>query len=1168
MTTLLETRFCGCCEAPTSQAPADVWNRPGLSALAYRIGTFGAFRAAMLGEIAAQAELEFLTTRESDDYAITLIELFSAVGDVLTFYNERIANELYLRTARERDSVRRLVRLIGYQLRPGLASTAMLAFALDEHAQTRIKRGLKVMSIPGQDERPQTFEALEEILADARLNALPVYAPLLPFNAFHQGLDEAPLSGRPDVLSIGDRLLFFGLSTLEEKTVEGLAQARDGERVRFAPAVQAAGLWPDVARAVRLTRRLRFFGHNAPDSFQRFNLDPSVHPTKRWETVNAGDAGYQMNFSASARSYPLDSRYDDLRPGAQLVVDSGATGPARLRTAVVVATEDAPESLGLLQDTVTHVTLRHTIRGKPSATTVPGGNRFVVARNGAGAVMGLSPNFAGAQWSWEPAWDVSASDDPSVVHTAALRWDILARDAQGRLRHSIWSAGNWSAFHDWGGVLTSPAVPLVLAGGTLLAFVRGLDFALWVRELAPAVLNWQSLGGVLTSPPAVVSWGGSRIDVFVRGLDRGLWRKARSAGVWSDWEKLEGALAGAPAVASTAANRLDVVALDDAGALIHRRWSGTQWSDWRNLAGKASGEPAIVATGPDRIDVFVRGDDNQLWQIARTGGAWSPWISLGGNLASAPSVVVDVGTLHVYARGVDGSLVSRGWTASGWGQWGAWGEGIGPIAERRAARIFEVTTPDVEFRQYDYPKHIVGGRVLARLGDAPGLQGIDKGRSILLDDGHIRHLAKVTATQPAPASLGGTADHLRIDFEPPVPRAMGVTTLQGNVAQASHGETQPEDVLGNGDATQGFPRFRLSRTPLTYLPSAQDIKGVAQLEIRINGERWSEVPSLYARKPTERVYTARQDADGETAITFGDGRSGARVPSGAMNVKAHYRTGLGLAGRVKAGQLAIPLERPVGLRSVTNPLPAEGGADAETRDAARDAAPSTVRTFGRAVSLEDFAWLAMTSGLVGKAHATWVWQKLEKTVHLTVAGTGGARFSAASMKTLYGALTAARDPNRRLMLSNLVRVPIVVHAKILPAAAFAVDDVLAAARTALTDYFAFAAMPLGHAVYASDIYAALQGATGVQAVDLDLFHLKGHADLSAAERAVRAVTADAVQAHIRIFAARPTPADPALIDRYAKAAFEAGITPPVLAAEQAYLEDPLADLGLTLVEML
>ena len=72
----------------------------------------------MLETIAQEATLAGLTTRESDDYAITILELFAATSDVLTFYSERIANELFLRTARERDSLLRLTRLLGYRLRP------------------------------------------------------------------------------------------------------------------------------------------------------------------------------------------------------------------------------------------------------------------------------------------------------------------------------------------------------------------------------------------------------------------------------------------------------------------------------------------------------------------------------------------------------------------------------------------------------------------------------------------------------------------------------------------------------------------------------------------------------------------------------------------------------------------------------------------------------------------------------------------------------------------------------------------------------------------------------------------------------------------------------------------------------------------------------------------
>ena len=92
----------------------------------------------------------------------------------------------------------RLVRLIGYRLRPGLAATTMLSFSLDAGAETRIRRGLKVMSVPGQDEQPQTFETLEQIVAHADLNDTPVFAPPLPFEAFRQGSSAGPIVSRPD----------------------------------------------------------------------------------------------------------------------------------------------------------------------------------------------------------------------------------------------------------------------------------------------------------------------------------------------------------------------------------------------------------------------------------------------------------------------------------------------------------------------------------------------------------------------------------------------------------------------------------------------------------------------------------------------------------------------------------------------------------------------------------------------------------------------------------------------------------------------------------------------------------------------------------------------------------------------------------------------------------
>ena len=72
-----------------------------------------------------------LGTRDHDDFSIALLDAWAVAADVLAFYNERLANESYLRTARERISLQELGRLIGYRLRPGVAAETTLAFALE-----------------------------------------------------------------------------------------------------------------------------------------------------------------------------------------------------------------------------------------------------------------------------------------------------------------------------------------------------------------------------------------------------------------------------------------------------------------------------------------------------------------------------------------------------------------------------------------------------------------------------------------------------------------------------------------------------------------------------------------------------------------------------------------------------------------------------------------------------------------------------------------------------------------------------------------------------------------------------------------------------------------------------------------------------------------------------
>jgi hypothetical protein len=280
---------CCCCVGVTPLTPVDDSQPPGQPALALRVGTHGRFRQSMLADLADEPALENLTTRASDDPAIALLDSWAAVLDVLSFYQERIGNENYLRTATERRSVLELARAIGYELRPGVAASTWLAFTLETAPgaplETRIDIGARAQSVPGQDETAQTFETLEAIDAKVRWNALPVLAaePVPP----RMGLRTIYLAGTATRLQAGDALLIIGDERAKDPDNENWdfrrvarlrevlpADPSDPKDVGYTVVTLDRGLgkpWHGVhparsnPRCYALRARAHLFGHNAPD---------------------------------------------------------------------------------------------------------------------------------------------------------------------------------------------------------------------------------------------------------------------------------------------------------------------------------------------------------------------------------------------------------------------------------------------------------------------------------------------------------------------------------------------------------------------------------------------------------------------------------------------------------------------------------------------------------------------------------------------------------------------------------------------------------------------------------------------------------------------------------------------------------------------------------------
>src|SRR5262249_30433572 len=175
-----EEKLCGCCAGLTEQTPQLIDNRPALSSIEYRVGTYSTFRTSMLAPLSdpSLAPLALLPTRDSSDFSIALIDAWAVVLDILTFYQERFANEAFLRTAVDQRSVFELARLVGYVPSRGVAAYAVLAFTLSDApgspATVLIPAGTRVQSIPGPGQTPQVFETSDDLPAAISWNALPV----------------------------------------------------------------------------------------------------------------------------------------------------------------------------------------------------------------------------------------------------------------------------------------------------------------------------------------------------------------------------------------------------------------------------------------------------------------------------------------------------------------------------------------------------------------------------------------------------------------------------------------------------------------------------------------------------------------------------------------------------------------------------------------------------------------------------------------------------------------------------------------------------------------------------------------------------------------------------------------------------------------------------------
>lgn len=143
---------------------------PGLTDLPRQYVTFNDYRRLMLADIASKPVLKGWSGEVEHDLGVMLFDMWSYVLDVTQFYDEKIAEESYVRTAKRAVSTNRIVDLLGYKRKPALSSKVNLSVEIDGHDDITLKAGVRFRSEAFDDQPPQVFELISDVEVSPQFN--------------------------------------------------------------------------------------------------------------------------------------------------------------------------------------------------------------------------------------------------------------------------------------------------------------------------------------------------------------------------------------------------------------------------------------------------------------------------------------------------------------------------------------------------------------------------------------------------------------------------------------------------------------------------------------------------------------------------------------------------------------------------------------------------------------------------------------------------------------------------------------------------------------------------------------------------------------------------------------------------------------------------------------
>ncbi len=346
------------CPCTTAQDPQVISNPAGLADISYRVGDFTSFRRALLRPLPGEQAIDSWRPAPGD-LGLQVLEWWAYLADVLTFYNERYANECYLGTATQQGSIANLVALLGYRPAPGIAATGKLA-ALTPAGQSSgalaIPAGLSLSSTASPGIPSQTFEADSAMTFTGPSNVPAALPSDTELRHYRNGSPRSVLlAGRVTGVTAGDRLVLVKRSFAGKNDYWSLVKV-----AAVTPATDPAtgvintnvsftkGGWgptPPVPGPAGAAVRKPPPGEDATDyrllrpTATAAIIDPAVLSGGKRPPRHENPLGLSHSRPPKVRRVHLSAAVRAISPGDLVLFDHAAGHPAAL--AVVTATSEA-----------------------------------------------------------------------------------------------------------------------------------------------------------------------------------------------------------------------------------------------------------------------------------------------------------------------------------------------------------------------------------------------------------------------------------------------------------------------------------------------------------------------------------------------------------------------------------------------------------------------------------------------------------------------------------------------------------------------------------------------------------------------------------------------------------------------------------------------------------